>query len=218
MGESLSTLGEFVVAQGVLPAIDTEVDGFIAHATGEAKRLGKPQCNKCSVRKACCWSLVVARLYEGIRVAAHLRAAHRDTPELRERLRAAAEAMEAADPYAWRQPCVFLDEQERCSVYAARPTPCGTLWVYSPPAACNEPGAPIRAFIAERELALATALEEPFRTRLGLRKKVGRRYLGVLPRMVLLALEAWDREDFREVLAAHPWPTDAEVERWSRRG
>ena len=50
-----------------------------------------------------------------------------------------------------------------------------------------------------------------------LRKKVGRRYLGVLPRMVLLALEAWDREDFREVLAAHPWPTDAEVERWSRR-
>ena len=89
--------------------------------------------------------------------------------------------------------------------------------MYSPPAACNEPGAPIRAFIAGAEQAAATALEEPFRQRLGLRKKVGRRYLGVLPRMVLLALETWDCEDFREALAAHPWPTDADIERWNRR-
>ena len=213
----MSTLGEFVAREGVLASIEAEVGGFIARATGEAKRLGKVQCTRCSVRKACCWSVVVARLYEGVRVAAHLRGQQRDTPALRDQLRAAAGAMEAADPYGWRQPCVFLDGQERCSVYAGRPTPCGTLWVYSPPAACNEPGAPIRAFIAAAEYAAATALEEPFRQRLGLRKKVGRRYLGVLPRMALLALEAWDREDFREVLSAHPWPTDAEVERWNRR-
>ena len=213
----MSTLGDFVTREGVLPSIDESVDGFIARATGEAKRLGKVQCNKCSVRKACCWSVVVARLYEGIRVAAQLRAAGRDTPELRDRLRASADAMEAADPYGWRPPCVVLDASERCSVYAGRPTPCGTLWVYSPPAACNEPGAPIRAFIAEAEYAAATALEEPFRQRLGLRKKVGRRYLGVLPRMALLALETWDREDFREVLSAHPWPTDEQLERWNRR-
>jgi Fe-S-cluster containining protein len=213
----MSTLGDFVTREGVLASIDESVDGFIARATGEARRLGKVQCNKCSVRKACCYSVVVARLYEGIRVAAQLRAQNRDTPELRESLRAAADAMEVADPYGYRKPCAFLDGQERCTVYAGRPTPCGTLWVYSPPAACNEPGAPIRAFIAEAEFAAATALEEPFRQRLGLRKKVGRRYLGVLPRMVLLALETWDREDFREVLSAHAWPTDAEIERWNRR-
>jgi Fe-S-cluster containining protein len=213
----VSTLGEFVAREGVLDAIDSEVDGFIAHATSEAKRLGKVSCLKCSVKKACCWSLVVARLYEGIRVAARLRAEQRDTPELRDELRASAEAMEAADPYGYRRPCVFLDGSERCTVYAGRPTPCGSLWVYSAPAACNEPGAPIRAYVSAVEQAAATALEEPFRQRLGLRKKVGRRYLGVLPRMVLLALETWDREDFREVLAAHPWPTDDEVTRWNRR-
>lgn len=213
----MSTLGRFVANEGVLDAIDAEVDGFITQATGDAKRMGKVQCNKCSVRKACCWSVVVARLYEGVRVAARLRAENRDTPELRTALRESAEVMEAADPIGYRRPCAFLDEAERCTVYAARPMPCGTLWVYSPPAACNEVGTPIRAFIAHEQQAAATALEEPFRQRLGLRKKVGRRYLGVLPRMVLLALETWDREDFREALAAHPWPTDAEIERWSRR-
>jgi len=39
----------------------------------------------------------------------------------------------------------------------------------------------------------------------------------VLPRMALLALEMWDRSDFREALRAHPWPTDAEAARWDRR-
>ena len=213
----MSTLGDFVTREGVLASIDESVDGFIARATGEARRLGKVQCNKCSVRKACCYSVVVARLYEGIRVAAQLRAQNRDTPELRAQLLDAATAMEAADPYGYRRPCLFLDGAERCTVYAGRPSACGTLWVYSPPRACNEPGAEIRAFIADEEQAAATALEEPFRQRLGLRKKVGRRYIGVLPRMVLLALEAWDREDFREVLSAHPWPSDEEAARWGRR-
>lgn len=214
----MSTLGEFVAREGVLEAIDAEVGGFIAAATTAAKKAGKVSCTACKERKACCWSLVVARLYEGIRVAATLRAQDRDTPELRAQLLDAATAMEAADPYGYRRSCLFLDGAERCTVYAGRPSACGTLWVYSPPRACNEPGAQIRAFIADTEQAAATELEEPFRKRLGLRKKVGRRYIGVLPRMVLLALEAWDREDFREVLSAHAWPTDDEAARWGRRG
>jgi Fe-S-cluster containining protein len=215
------TLGEFVVQEGVLEALREAVPQIIAQATREAKTVGKQQlrvvsCTKCAAPKTCCSSIVVARLYEGVVVAAHLRDAGRDTPELRAELAAAATAMEAASPYAWRVPCVFLDTAERCTVYPARPTPCGTLLVYSPAAACSDPAAVIEAYVAESEQAAATALEEMFRARLALRKKVGRRYLGVLPRMVLLALEVWDRTDFRDVLRAHAWPTDAEVARWNR--
>jgi hypothetical protein len=68
------------------------------------------------------------------------------------------------------------------------------------------------------EQAAATAFEEPFRERLSLRKKVGRRYLGVLPRMALVALEAWDRPDFRDYLRQLAWPTDDDLARWGRAG
>ena len=52
--------------------------------------------------------------------------------------------------------------------------------------------------------------ENPHRFAYPLRKKVGRRYLGVLPRMVLVSLEAWDRSDFRDYLRQLPWSSDAE--------
>lgn len=73
----------------------------------------------------------------------------------------------------------------------------------------------IKAYVAANELAAATLLEEMFRQRLSLRNKVGRRYLGVLPRMVLVSLGAWDRPDFRDHLRLLPWPNDAEIARWS---
>jgi Fe-S-cluster containining protein len=161
--------------------------------------------------------VVVARLYEGIVVAAHLREEGRDGLELREQLRAAAEAMEAATPGGWRVPCVFLDAQERCSVYASRPTPCGTLFVYTPPASCSDPSAAVKAYVAHEENAVAAQIEEEFRDKLSLRKKVGRRYIGVLPRMVLVALEAWDRTDFRDYLRQLEWPSDADAARWTQR-
>jgi hypothetical protein len=72
--------------------------------------------------------------------------------------------------------------------------------------------------VPREELAAAILLEEAFRDRLALRKKVGRRYLGVLPRMVLVALEAWDRTDFRDYLRQLPWPGDAEIARWGQAG
>ncbi|HEU4612351.1 MAG TPA: hypothetical protein VFS15_09755, partial [Kofleriaceae bacterium] len=59
---------------------------------------------------------------------------------------------------------------------------------------------------------------DEFRERMALRKKVGRRYLGVLPRMVLVALEAWDRTDFRDYIRQLDWPGDAEIARWQRSG
>lgn len=217
------TLGQFVEQEGILESLRAMIAEINARATKEAKAAGKQQklpvvqCFTCDAKKACCHSLVVARLYEGIVVAAALRAEGRDTPALRDELRARAEAMEAASPYEWRVPCVFLDERERCTVYAARPTPCGTLYVYSPPAACNDGSAQVQAYIPHAEQVVARQIEDEFRERMALRKKVGRRYIGVLPRMVLVALEAWDRTDFRDYLRHLDWPTEADAARWSRR-
>lgn len=217
------TLGQFIEQEGVLPSLRTMITDIIARAGKQSKLLGKQQklpvvqCTNCTATKACCQSVVVARLYEGVVVAAHLREAGRDTPELREQLRAAATAMEAATPGTWRVPCVFLDAAERCTVYTARPTPCGTLFVYTPPAACSDPNAPVKAYVAHEENAVAAQIEEEFRDKLSLRKKIGRRYIGVLPRMVLVALEAWDRTDFREYLRQLDWPSDADAARWTHR-
>jgi Fe-S-cluster containining protein len=217
------TLGEFIADEGILDSLRAMIAEVNDRATSEAKKLGKQhklpvvQCFNCDATKACCHSLVVARLYEGIVVAAQLKAADRDTPALRDELRTRAEAMEAASPYEWRVPCVFLDGAERCTVYDSRPTPCGTLYVYSPPAHCNNPSARVQAYVADAEQAVALQIEDEFRGKLALRKKVGRRYIGVLPRMVLVALEAWDRTDFRDYLRQLDWPTDADTAKWQRR-
>ncbi len=203
-------------------SIAATVSEIIVKATREAKAVGKQrrlpvvQCFTCTATKTCCHSFVVARLYEGVVIAHRLRADARDTPELRDQLRARADAMEAAGPRGWRTPCLFLDGRERCTIYDVRPSPCGTLYVYTPPERCSEPGGDVEAYVAHAENVAATALEEAFREQLSLRKKVGRRFLGALPRMVLLALEAWDRPDFREYLRAHPWPTDEQVAAWGR--
>lgn len=217
------TLGQFVEQEGILESLRAMIAEINARATKEAKSVGKQQklpvvqCFNCDAKKACCHSMVVVRLYEGIVVAAALRAEGRDTPALRDELRTRAEAMEAASPYEWRVPCLFLDERERCTVYAARPTPCGTLYVYSPPAHCNDGAKQVQAYVAHAEHAVAQQIEDELRERLSLRKKVGRRYIGVLPRMVLVALEAWDRSDFRDYLRQLDWPTDAQIARWNRR-
>jgi Fe-S-cluster containining protein len=217
------TLGQFLSDEHILADLQAMVTDIIARATKQSKILGKQQklpvvqCFSCDAKKSCCHSVVVARLYEGIVVAAYLRETGRDTTALRDQLRATAEQMEAVTPYEWRRPCVFLDADERCTVYPARPTPCGTLYVYTPPAACSDPSAGVKAYVAHEENAVAQQIEDEFREKLALRKKVGRRYIGVLPRMVLVALEAWDRTDFREYLRALEWPSDTDAARWTGR-
>lgn len=216
------TLGQFLVGEGILADLAKMTTDIIALSTKNAKALGKQQklpvvsCFNCTEKKSCCHSIVVARLYEGMIVAGHLREAGRDTPELREQLRTTAEAMEAVTPREWRTPCVFLDANERCTVYAARPSPCGVLYVYTPAAACSDPNAAVKAYVAHEENAIAQQIEDQFRDKLSLRKKVGRRYIGVLPRMVLVSLEAWDRTDFRDYLRGLDWPSDADASRWTR--
>jgi Fe-S-cluster containining protein len=216
---SVRTLGQFVADEQIVPWIAGTVAEIIRHAEHGAKQHGRPlklavSCTSCKATKTCCWSMVVARLYEGIVIADALVRDGRDTPALREQLRARAEAMEATPPQEWRTPCVFLDERERCTVYGVRPVPCGAVLVYTDPVLCTTRAGQILGYVPAEERAAATAFEEPFRERMALRRKVGRRYLGVLPRMVLVALEAWDRTDFRDYLRQLPWPSDDEVARW----
>ncbi len=165
-------------------------------------------CSTCTATKACCSSYVIVRFYEGLVIADQLKRTGRDSPELRAELRARAEAMEATPVREWFTPCLFLDERERCTVYDVRPTTCAQLYVYTPPELCNARSSQISSYTPRKEVAAANQVEEAFRERLSLRRKVGRRYLGVLPRMVLVALEAWDRTDFRDYLRQLPWPTD----------
>ena len=218
---AVRTLGQFVEDEQIVTWLADNVAEINRAATRNAKHVGKQSlmqvsCTSCKVTKMCCYSLAIARLYEGVILAAELRRTGRDTPELREQLRSRAEDMEAASPFQWSTPCLFLDASERCTVYAARPSSCGTLLVYSPPELCVSRSREIQAYVPHQELAAASELEEMFRQRLALRQKVGRRYLGVLPRMALVALEAWDRTDFRDYLRQLPWPGDAELAKWSR--
>lgn len=217
---AVRTLGQFLEEEQILAQLG-EMIADIARAAGRgAKTAGKLKqlavsCTHCKATKTCCWSVAIARLYEGMVVAGELRRTGRDTPALREQLAERAAAMEAARPQEWRAPCVFLDERERCTVYAARPTACATLFVYTDPAWCTTRAGDIQGYVAAEEGGAATALEDVFRERIGLRKKVGRRYIGVLPRMVLVALEAWDRTDFRDYLRQLPWPSDDELAKYA---
>jgi Fe-S-cluster containining protein len=219
--QEVRTLGQFVEDEHIVPWIAGALGEIHQRASSQARKAGRSlkltvSCDRCTATKTCCWSMVVARLYEGVVIADRLRRTGRDTPELRDELARRAEAMEAASPRDWRTPCVFLDARERCTIYDVRPTPCGILHVYTDPTWCTTLAGEIRGYVAQEELAAAIELEEKFRDRLSLRKKVGRRYLGVLPRMVLVALEAWDRTDFRDYLRLLPWPGDAEISGWSR--
>lgn len=216
--QAIRTLGEFVVEDGIIPWLAGEVatnhrdSGAGALAVALENKLPM-QCTTCTATKACCSSYVIVRLYEGLIIAEELVRTGRDTPELRAELSARADAMEATQARAWFTPCVFLDAAERCTVYDVRPTTCAQLYVYTPPELCAARSPNIASYTPHKEVAAANRIEEAFRERLALRRKVGRRYLGVLPRMVLVSLEAWDRTDFRDYLRQLPWLTD---EAWAR--
>lgn len=218
---SVRSLGQFVHEEGVIDWLTESLRRINAQA-GDAVRTGAKrktlpvaQCFTCNAKKACCHKMVIAGLHEGVLIAASLKASQRDTEELRADLRARAEAMAETSPAGWSRPCMFLDDKERCTVYGVRPLACGTLYVFSAPELCDDDrGGDIQLYLATRERLAGAQLEEAFRERLALRRKVGRRYIGTLPRMVLIALEAWDRTDFRDYLRQLAWPTVEEAQRW----
>jgi Fe-S-cluster containining protein len=209
------TLGEFVAEEQIIGWLAEQIAQNHRDSDRGAREIAKQHmlpmhCSTCQATKACCSSFVIVRLYEGLVIAHELKRTGRDTPELREQLRARADAMESTRVSDWSTPCLFLDERERCTVYDVRPTTCAQLYVYTPPELCAARSSQIISYTPRSEVAAANQLEEAFRDRLSLRRKVGRRYFGVLPRMVLVSLEAWDRTDFRDYLRQLPWPTDDE--------
>ena len=212
--ESLRTLGQFVEDEQIIAWVAGAVGEIHQHATREARFAGARlkltvSCTSCTATKTCCWSPVVARLYEGVLIADRLRRTGRDTPVLRDELRTRAEAMEAASPREWRTPCLFLDERERCTIYDVRPTSCGNLHVYTDPAWCTTMAGEIKGYVPTAEMAAATKFEETFRDRLSLRKKVGRA-IGVAAHGAG-SRWAWNRHRLPRLPAPAAWPASRAI-------
>jgi Fe-S-cluster containining protein len=205
------TLAEVVTRSGLLEKISLTTRSIISRSVAEADEQGRVMlrvvsCHECTAPKACCSLTVAIYLYEALPVAARLVAEGRDTPALRTALRLSAEAMENTPRTVHARagrPCVLLDAEERCTVYTDRPGACGIALVYSPAIACSDPTTKrVDAYTGTLQRDLSPKVEEGVREELGL-VRGSHRYMGVLPRMVLLALQAWQRTDYVKFLAQH---------------
>jgi hypothetical protein len=157
-------------------------------------------CDTCTAPKGCCSMTVIAFFHEAIPIVQRLRDEGRDTPELRAALTVAAGEMESRSTSEYRRPCAFLDAAERCTIYDQRPSECGTAFVSSPPIQCSDPSATSIDKYAVPDPYGAMELERTFERAAKLTPLQGP-YMGTLPRMVLLCLEAWDRTDYVPFLA-----------------
>ena len=206
-GTPRPTFGESLAASGVERDLSTLtralVDQAIVHAKDVARiHLKVISCDTCLAPKGCCKIAVAIGMHEAALVAARLVRDGRDTPALRDRLLDSAIAMETIGRSAYFQPCVLLDYHERCTVYEDRPFACGAALAYSPPERCSAPAGLARVD-APDHAHLETARrahENLFVDRMGLPRE-GFPYVGVLPRMVLLCLQAWGRRDYPRFLA-----------------
>lgn len=204
-----ATLGQLIGRDDLLRLVSKSTGALIREAEAEVVRLGRAHsCATCTAEKGCCKLSVTILFHEALPIADRLRRDGRDTPELRARLAESAELMESNSRNAYRalrRPCTFLDSDERCTVYEQRPRECGAAFVFTPPERCSDleatgvetlrmPEQELRGRLGKTELTVEQSvrmvrLEGP--------------YVGALPRMVLLALEAWDRSDFAAYLAEH---------------
>lgn len=203
-------LGQLIARDALLRMVGASTGASIREAERYAVEVAEANgrtvsCATCEATKACCTLSVGMPFHEAFPIADRLRREGRDTPELRAALAASADLMETHTPPAYHglhRQCVLQGADERCTVYEQRPRECGAAFVFSPPALCAETESD-----EYLTLLLGDELREPLRKTeavvertLGLRRLDGL-YWGALPRMVLLALEAWDRDDFVEFLA-----------------
>jgi Fe-S-cluster containining protein len=209
--EAGPTFAEVIERSGLLEQVSAATRGVIADFNRAALehtrvRLTVVTCYTCDAAKACCSEPTSAYLYEAVPIAARLIREGRDTPELRAQLKAAAHAIETTRRGHYSRPCVFLGADDLCTIYEDRPSVCGTHLVESPPAYCGQRDEQLVGRITgplkdERQ----PGFEELFTLTAGLRR-IERRYLGAMPRMVLLCLEAWHRRDYVTYLAERALP------------
>jgi Fe-S-cluster containining protein len=204
------TFAQVIADQQLLEKTSTATRRIISETGKQVEQFGKaslkvlPSCHTCTAAKGCCKIATTTMLYEAVPIAERLRREGRDTPALRKQLEQSADAMETTRRDDYFQPCVFLDSNERCTIYEDRPSECGTAFVFSDPAICSsrDPNARIQRPPTPIPEMVTPGLEEAFVRDAGLRR-TDHPYLGALPRMVLLCLQAWERTDYVEFLSEH---------------
>lgn len=203
------TLGRLVTRDDLVRTISKATRGMISAATELVEASAKTHlrvisCHTCT-EPGCCNLPIRMVFHEVLPLADRIRREGRDTPELRAKLAESADLMESlarTDYRALQRPCVFL-AAKRCTVYEDRPRECGSAFVFSPAADCSDLRVSeietvrldVQAVI--REVWTSARLVEHS---LGLAPIEGK-YTGVMPRMILWWLEAWDRTDFVDYLA-----------------
>jgi len=205
-GQQPWTFGEVMDRLGLLAKTSKATRDIIQMTGAAAEELARKSlkvisCHSCTAPKGCCTFSTMAYLYEVVPLAARLLREGRDTEDLRAQLAAAADRMENTPARAIRRPCVFLDPQERCTVYEDRPSACGSHFVFSEPALCSssDPGAHTEKITWPHQNYLPK-FEQRFAAEAKLRQ-IDVPYVGALPRMVLVCLQAWNRVDYSDFIA-----------------
>lgn len=201
------TFGEIVERGGVFEQATRVARDVIRRSDASAAEQARVHlyvitCDTCTATKACCSYVTSAYLFEAIPIAARLIREHRDTPALRKKLRDVAEQMESERSLGFVSPCVFLDAAERCTIYEDRPSVCARHLVSSPAEQCAIPGGDVAAIQAPLSPDPRSQTAVDVADSLGL-EPIGTQYCGLMPRMVLICLEAWPRRDFVRFLAKH---------------
>lgn len=180
------------------------------------KSTKKVSCLNCTnAEPGCCYQKVFMPLHEAFLIARHIRTEGLDTPEFRAQLKAEGELMEGTERGVWfhemRRPCIFL-KGGLCSIYPIRPMACRSYFVVSPQTQC-QPGNHDGIYSID---TLAIQAAELTRTKkihkaLELKETPQRVLWAVLPRVVLVALEIWDSDDYQQTIRSHLWPTEESI-------
>lgn len=165
----------------------------------------------------CCFQKNMIYLREALPIARFLKVNQIDTPALRQQLLEEGEKMEAGEREAWFQgarPCIFLKEG-RCSIYALRPGSCRAYHVVSDPANC-QPGSYIDVALVDygplhQEWMVQTGKAHAALRLLDTERRI---FVGTLPRMVYIALEALEARNFRGYIKQQKWPGLDLLETW----
>lgn len=175
-----------------------------------------PTCTNAS--PGCCYQKLIMPFHEALPIVRWLKEHKLDTPELRVKLREAGAAMEGLSPKEWfdqQTPCVFL-ENGRCSVYKVRPIHCRMHVVVSDPACCqnDHPEGDIAVVDVSSVFDQLIARSREIHLSMGLKESDKRLLMGTMPRVLLVALEAFDKSSsdaFADHVRAQVWPSDIAI-------